>query len=246
MDTRVRAVIAEDEELARTALRRLVSEVEWVELVGEAGDGKAAVEAIDRLRPDLVFLDVMLPELTGLEVLQRIRHQPLVVFTTAYERFAVTAFELEALDYLVKPFGSRRFHETMERVRRRLQGFQGAGGKAQGAGELPPGPLERLFARVGSRIVPVPVREVSHFQAEGDYVRAFAGGASHLLYVTLAQLEERLQLPFLRIHRSHMINVDSVQRVERHDERRYVVFLKDGSRIVASRSGTAALKRMMR
>jgi two-component system, LytTR family, response regulator len=244
METRVRAVIAEDEELARTALRRLVSEVEWVELAGEVGDGQAAVEAIDRLRPDLVFLDVMLPELTGLEVLERVRHQPLVVFTTAYERFAVTAFELEALDYLVKPFGSRRFHETMERVRRR---FQGTGGRAQGAGaELPPGPLERLFARVGSRIVPVAVREVSHFHAEGDYVRAFAGGASYLLYVTLAQLEERLQLPFLRIHRSHMINVDSVQRVERHDERRYVVFLKDGSRIVASRSGTAALKKMMR
>lgn len=238
MDTRVRAVIAEDEELARASLRRLVSEVEWVELVGEAGDGNAAVEAIDRLRPDLVFLDVMLPELTGLEVLQRIQHQPLVVFTTAYERFAVTAFELEALDYLVKPFGSRRFHETMERVRKRF-----AGTRPQ---DLPAGPLERLFARVGSRIVPVPVREVSHFQAEGDYVRAFVGGASHLLYVTLSQLEDRLQLPFLRIHRSHMINVDSVQRVERHDERRYVVFLKDGSRIVASRSGTAALKRMMR
>jgi two-component system LytT family response regulator len=235
METRVRAVIAEDEELALASLRRLVSEVEWVELVGEAGDGIAAVETIDRLRPDLVFLDVMLPELTGVEVLQRIQHQPLVVFTTAYERFAVTAFELEALDYLVKPFGSRRFHETMERVRRRLRKT-----------ELPAGPLDRLFARVGSRIVPVTVREVSHFQAEGDYVRAFVGGASHLLYVTLSQLEERLQLPFLRIHRSHMINVDSVQRVERHDERRYVVFLKDGSRIVASRSGTAALKKMMR
>ncbi len=244
MDTRVRAVIAEDEELSRASLRRLVSEVEWVELVGEVADGTAAVETIDRLCPDLVFLDVMLPELTGLEVLERVHHHPLVVFTTAYERFAVTAFELEALDYLVKPFGSRRFHETMERVRRRIQG---ARGRAQGAGaELPAGPLERLFARVGSRIVPVPVREVSHFQAEGDYVRAYANGASHLLYVTLAQLEERLQLPFLRIHRSHMINVDSVQRVERHDERRYVVFLKDGSRIVASRSGTAALKRMMR
>ena len=244
----MRAVIAEDEELSRASLRQLVSEVDWVELVGEAADGHAAVETIDRLRPDLVFMDVMLPELTGLEVLQRVKHHPMIVFTTAYERFAVTAFELEALDYLVKPFGSRRFHETMSRVKRRFT--QGAGGRAQGAGvgpgELPPGPLERLFARVGSRIVPVPVREVSHFQAEGDYVRAFSGAASHLLYVSLTQLEERLQLPFLRIHRSHMINVDYVQRVERHDERRYVVFLKDGSRIVASRSGTGALKKMMR
>lgn len=239
----MRAVIAEDEELARASLRRLVSEVDWVELVGEAADGIAAVETIDRLRPDLVFLDVMLPELTGLEVLQRVKHHPMIVFTTAYERFAVTAFELEALDYLVKPFGSRRFHETMNRVKRRF--VQGTVGKTQTT-ELPAGPLERLFARVGSRIVPVPVREVVHFQAEGDYVRAFSGGTSHLLYVSLTQLEERLQLPFLRIHRSHMINVDYVQRVERHDERRYVVFLKDGSRIVASRSGTGALKKMMR
>jgi two-component system LytT family response regulator len=238
----IRALIAEDEELARASLRQLVSEVEWVELVGEAADGIAAVKAIDRLRPDLVFLDVMLPELTGLEVLQRVQHQPSVVFTTAYERFAVTAFELEALDYLVKPFGSRRFHETMDRVRRRLA-VAGVGERAE---RLPPGPLERLFARVGTRIVPVPIKDVSHFQAEGDYVRAFASGASHLLYVSLAELEERLQLPFLRIHRSHMINVDFVQRVERHDERRYVVFLEDGSRIVASRGGTGALRKMMR
>ena len=239
----VRVLIAEDEELARASLRQLVSEVEWVELVGEAGDGIAAVKAIDRLRPDLVFLDVMLPELTGLEVLQRVQHQPSVVFTTAYERFAVTAFELEALDYLVKPFGSRRFHETMERVRRRLA----VAGVPSGAhSTLPPGPLERLFARVGTRIVPVPIKDVSHFQAEGDYVRAFTAGASHLLYVSLAELEERLPLPFLRVHRSHMINVDFVQRVERHDERRYVVFLEDGSRIVASRGGSGVLRRMMR
>ena len=235
---RVRALIAEDEELARTALRRLVTETDWVELVGEAADGMTAVEAIDTLRPDLVFLDVMLPELTGVEVLQRVHYQPLVVFTTAYERFAVTAFELEALDYLVKPFGARRFHETMERVRRRLE--------TRADTVKPESRPTRLFARVGSRVVPVPIGDVTHFQAEGDYVRAYVPGASHLLCVALAELEKQLQLPFLRIHRSHIVNVDCVEKIERHDERRYVVFLKDGKRIVASRSGSGLLRKLIR
>jgi two-component system LytT family response regulator len=239
---RVRALIAEDEELARASLRRLVAETDWVELVGEAADGVTAAAAIDRLRPDLLFLDVMLPELTGLEVLQQVQHQPLVVFTTAYERFAVTAFELEAIDYLVKPFGSRRFHETMNRVRRRIEG----GASAPQARILGDGPLERLFARVGSRVVPIAVRDVTHFQAEGDYVRAHVGATSHLLYVTLAELEKRLQTPFLRIHRSHIVNVDSVEKIERHDERRFIVFLTSGARVVASRSGSGALRKLIR
>jgi len=232
-EARVRAVIAEDEHLARVSLRRLVNEVEWVELVGEAADGRSAVEIIDRLRPDLLFLDVMLPEISGLQALQRMRHHPLVVFTTAYERFAVTAFEFEAVDYLIKPFGSRRFRETMERVRRRLQ--------------LDAGPtFDRLFARVGSRIVPLSVRDVTHFQAESDYVRVFVGATSYLVCVTLAELQKRLELPFVRIHRSHMVNVDCVEKVERLNGRRCVVYLNDGTTIAASRAGSVLLRKLMR
>lgn len=229
---RVRALIAEDEELAREALRRLIGEVEWVELVGEAADGRTAVERIDHLQPDLLFLDVKLPELSGLEVLQRVERRPLVVFTTAYEQFAVRAFEVEALDYLVKPFGARRFHETMERVRRRLE-------------TAPPNALMRLFARAaGGNIVPVPIREVTHFQAEGDYVRAFLPRASHLIYVTLSELETRLDAAFVRVHRSHIVNVGSIARIERRDDRRVTVVLRDGKEIVASRAGSAALRRV--
>lgn len=242
----VRALIAEDEELTRVSLRRLVSTIEWVELVGEVGDGPAAVEAIDRLRPDLIFLDVMLPELTGLEVLQRTKHRPLIVFTTAYERFAVTAFELEALDYLVKPFGARRFHETMNRVRRRLAGIAGGSGNTDARTSNAHDPLQRLFARVGSRIVPIAVRDITRFQAEDDYVRAVTAAGSHLLYITMAELASRLQLPFVRVHRSHIINLDCLEKVERLDPRRYVVFLRDGTRIAASRSGSASLRKLMR
>jgi two-component system LytT family response regulator len=242
----IRVFVVEDEHLARASLRELIDETEGLTLAGEAADGLSAVTEIDRVLPDLLFLDVILPELTGLEVLDRIRHRPLVVFTTAYERYAVTAFELEALDYIVKPFGRQRFHDTVERVRRRLD-----------EGALPPSsdqlraafgtaPLERLFSRVGSRIVPLAIRDVTRFQGEGDYVRAHSPAGAHLLHVTLAELEERLALPFLRVHRSHIVNVDRIERIERHDERRLIVFLGDGSRIVASRTGSARLRELTR
>src|SRR5687768_1253719 len=107
-------------------------------------------------------------------------------------------------------------------------------------------PLKRLFARVGSRIVPIAVRDITRFQAEDDYVRAVTAAGSHLLYITMAELSSRLQLPFVRVHRSHIINLDCLERVERLDPRRYVVFLKDGTRIAASRSGSASLRKLMR
>src|ERR1043166_7438290 len=129
----IRALIVEDEPLARLTLRELIARVDWLELVGEATDGHAAVRLIDELRPDLVLLDVQLPELGGLEVLRAIRHQPAVVFATAYDRYAVTAFELEALDYLLKPFGRGRFEAMLARVQRRIRG-PGTGDPA----ELPP------------------------------------------------------------------------------------------------------------
>jgi two-component system LytT family response regulator len=239
-------MIVEDEEIARAALRRLIEETDWLELVGEASDGPAAIEAVDRLRPDLLFLDVVLPDLNGLAVAERIQHRPLIVFTTAYERYAVTAFELEALDYLVKPFGPRRFRETLDRIHRRLEHEEAPSSIEQVRAAFSTGPLERLFARNGSRVIPVRIGDVDHFQAEGDYVRAFLGERGHLLRIALSELEQRLDLPFLRIHRSHMINVDRIEKIEREDERRFVVFLRNGTRIVASRAGTMRLRELIR
>ena len=115
---KTRAVIVEDEPIARRRLQDLVAEIDWIECVGEAADGLTAVSVIDQLRPDLVFLDIEMPELSGLEVLGRIHHDPAIVFTTAYDRFAVAAFELEAVDYLLKPFGRDRLLAALERVRR--------------------------------------------------------------------------------------------------------------------------------
>jgi len=149
----VRALIVEDEPLARDTLREFAAGVSWLDIIGEAADGKSAVRLIDESRPDLVLLDIRMPELSGLQILARIRHQPEVVFTTAHDEHAVTAFELGALEYLLKPFGRERFNLAMERVRRRLEsaaaGSPTASERAAAALQTPPqaGPLERLFVR---------------------------------------------------------------------------------------------------
>jgi two-component system LytT family response regulator len=244
----IRAVIVEDEPLARKALRGFVAGVEWLETVGEAADGREAVRLIDALEPDLVFLDVRLPELSGLEVLERIRHEPAVVFTTAYDRFAVAAFELEAIDYLVKPFGEERFRETLERVRRRLAERDAAPGDPPGErarAALGAGPFRRLFARRADGIVPIPLDSVTHIEAADDYVTVHSRGETHLLRVTLAELAARLDPErFLRVHRSHVVNLDAVESIREHDGRRLVVVLRDGHRVVASRAGSQKLREL--
>lgn len=243
----VRALIVEDEALARRSLRFLIDQVEWLELVGEAADGRSAVRLIDEKKPDLVFLDVQMPELSGLEVLQRVRHEPWVVFTTAHDRYAVAAFELEALDYLVKPFGRRRFRETLDRVRRKIQAPAPSEPLAERAREaLGSGPLRRFLARQGDRIVPIPVETVCRLEACDDYVAVHSRGKTYLLHMTLAELESRLDPErFRRVHRSHILNFDFVEQMQPYDDRRLLVTLKDGSRILASRSGSQRLRELI-
>ena len=161
-------------------------------VVGEARDGREAVEMVDRLRPDLLFLDVQLPEMNGLAVLRQLTHVPEVIFTTAYDGHAVAAFELGAVDYLVKPFGGERFLETLERARRRLDPGASPSPAERVLSALAP-PLERLFARTGDRIVPIAAREIRRIEACGDYARVHTADGSHLLHVSLTELEERLQ-----------------------------------------------------
>lgn len=240
------ALIVEDEPLARRTLRELIDEIDWLETVGEVGDGLSAVRFIDERRPDVVFLDVELPELTGVQVLERIEHRPRVVFTTAYDRYAVAAFELEAVDYLVKPFGRRRFRDTLQRLRRRMQ-EQAATPAYEGARNALGGPHpSRLFARTGDRIVPVPVATILRLEAADDYVEAVCDGGSHLLDQTLTELEDLLDAErFCRVHRSHMINLDRVAEMRRYDARRLMITMTDGSEVIASRAGSRRLRDRM-
>ncbi len=238
----VRVVIADDEPLARAGLRDLLAAHDWVTVVGEAAHGLAAVEQINTLAPDLVFLDIQMPGLLGIEVLQRIAHQPHVVFTTAYAEHAVTAFELGALDYLLKPFGAARLATAMTRVRSALGEPAAAGALDRMSEALSQGPMTRLFVRSGNALTPVPVDRVDWFEADGDYVVAHAGASRHLVHVSLNRLEARLDPSrFQRMHRAHLVNLASV-RTFRRVEGRLVAELHDGTRLPVSRAKAQELR----
>jgi len=250
---KIRTLIVEDEPLARRTLREFAREIDWLVLVGEASDGRAAVELIDALKPDLVLLDVRIPEMSGLEVLNSIKHQPSVIFTTAYDKYAVPAFEHEALDYLLKPFGRARFVASIERARRRLEEKTSAAitppslkEQPSQSSEQPKQLLTRLFVRSrNSSIVPLKVDDISRFEADDDYVKVFAGSHFYLIHQTLGEIESRLDAArFCRVHRSVIVNLEFVERVDSQD-RRLLIILKDKTEILASRSGSQNLRKLI-
>lgn len=240
-------VIVEDEPLARKSLREMLAGVDWLELVGEAADGLAAVELINTQRPDLAFLDIHLPELDGLEVLKRLTHEPAVIFTTAHDRHAVAAFELSALDYLLKPFGRARLQQALARAREEFEkktAAQPALAEARAAlGVAHGAPLERILIRDGGRIVPVAVRDIERIEADGDYAAVKTRGRNLLVNLPLGDFETKLDPErFVRIHRAHLVNLDFVDAIEPFDNSQLLVKMKDGTRITASRAASKRLR----
>jgi two-component system LytT family response regulator len=243
--TRMSAFIADDEPIARAGLRRMLEMTDRVDVIGEAATGTAAVEGIDRLRPDLVFLDIRMPGLLGTEVPARLTHRPFIVFTTAHAEHAVAAFALGAVDYLLKPFGAVRLAQTLERVRGAF-GEEGAVAPFDRLGEtLGKGPLTRIFVRAGAAIVPVPVASIRWFEADGDYVTAHGEQGRHVLSLPLAHLEARLDpRRFVRIHRTHLVNLDHVVAFRRHGKGGMTAELRDGTRLAVSRARAQELRRL--
>jgi two-component system LytT family response regulator len=251
----VRALLVEDEPIARRHLRDLLAEFDWIECIGEAGDGRSALALIDSLRPDLVFLDIEMPELSGLDVLRRMTHDPAIVITTAYDRYAVAAFELEAVDYLLKPFGAERLRKAVERVRR---GVPSAVGEEPSAADSAIGRARdvlenltdgarptRLFVRDRGRVVHVPIAEIERLEAQDDYVAVLTRGRRYLVYLGMAEFEERLDpRTFVRIHRSHIVNLDHVAAFAAHDPTRLEVRMRDGTRLLASRARSKTLRHL--
>ena len=243
---KVSALVVDDEPVARAGLRHMLGEVEWIECIGEAANGIAAVEAIDQRKPDLVFLDIQKPGLSGTEVLARVRHQPLIVFTTAYAQHAVSAFELGALDYLLKPFGEERLKLALERIRAAL-GEPRNTALDRFREAMSHAPMSRLFVRSGRNIVPLAVADIERFEAVGDYIAAFAGATQHLLHLPLSQLEARLDARrFARIHRAHIVNLDHVAAFRREPDGHLVAELASGVCLPVSRSRARDLRGLAR
>jgi two-component system LytT family response regulator len=241
------AVVVDDEERARRRLVRLLAEVggEGVRLLAEAGDGAAAVAAVVRHAPDLVFLDVQMPDLDGFGVLAQLPRPPrYVVFTTAYDRYALDAFTVGALDYLLKPFGAPEVARALDRARERRAEARFRDGYARLVAALDrPRFLERLPVEHRHDIVLVPVGDVTHFEAEGELVAVNAPGARYYTDLTLAELEARLDPDrFFRAHRSAIINLARVLRLQRVEGGRLLALLGDEVRVEVSRQASRRLR----
>jgi two-component system LytT family response regulator len=242
------AIIADDEPLARRKLRDLLAIIPEVQCLAEVGDGLAAIGAIDTLRPDLVFLDIQMPGATGLEVLARVVHRPEVVFTTAFDQYAVTAFEVEALDYLLKPFTKGRLRKAIERIQTRHRDASNPTTLERArTALLAHGPLRRICVHDRGRILPIPVEVIEYIEGCDDYAALHVGGRRHLADVRLAELERRLDPEsFVRVHRSAIVNLAFVVSVHPHDQSRLEARMRDGTCVVASRSRSPFLRAQVR
>ena len=245
-DTRYTVLIVDDEPPARRTLREFLSSVEWIEEVREAGDGASAIQMIDAWQPDLVLLDVVMPGATGLQVLERIAHRPHVIFTTAFDQHAVTAFELGALDYVLKPFGRERLTTALERAHAALAADPAAALERARATLTAGGLATRVFVRDGARIVALEPSDVERIEADDDYVRIHHRGRRYLVRLRLQDLEQKLDPSrFVRVHRSHLVNLNFVVACEPFDAWRLQVVLTSGHRVIASRAGTRLLRALV-
>jgi two-component system LytT family response regulator len=243
MSARTRVLIADDEPLARERLRSLLGAEDWVEVVAECQNGPEAVDSIARLQPDLVFLDVQMPGATGFDVIDAVGpdRMPLVVFVTAFDKYALRAFDVHALDYLLKPFDRERFGQALGRARQQLE--RRSGGDLERRllelvqdlkGTSPR--LERFVIKAGGRVFFVRSDEIDWIEAAGNYVKLHVGADAHLFRETMNALESQLNPDtFYRIHRSHIVNIERVKELQPWFNGEYVVFLKNGTRLTLSR-----------
>jgi two-component system LytT family response regulator len=251
VDTKViRALIVDDEAPARALLREYLSADANVEVVAECANGFEAVKTIGELEPDLVLLDVQMPKLDGFEVLDLIERRPAVVFVTAYDEYALKAFEVHAADYVLKPVGRERLAEALAQVRARLA----AGGTpvapspaALAAAARPPGQfVERLLVKEGTQVHVIPVGRLEWIEAQDDYAAIRSGGKTFLKNQTLSEIAAGLDpARFVRIHRSWVLNVECLARLELYAKDSRVAILKDGKQLPVSRAGYARLQELL-
>jgi two-component system, LytTR family, response regulator len=246
-DQSLRVVIVDDEPLARVVVREFLAAHPGVDVVAECANGFEAVKAVAELAPDLVFLDIQMPKLSGFEVLELIGRTVPVIFTTAYDQYALRAFEVHAVDYLLKPFSEQRFTEALSRARERLASREVIPVEALVSEARPrQGPVERVLIRDGSHVHVLPVDKIDYVEAQDDYVSFRSEGKSYLKDQTLGATESLLDPGrFVRIHRSYLLNIDRIARVELYAKDSRIAILRDGSKLPVSRAGYARLAKLL-
>jgi two-component system, LytTR family, response regulator len=245
----LRVVIVDDEPLARGVVREYLAGHSGVEIVAECGNGFDAVKAVTELSPHLMFLDVQMPKLDGFEVLELIGRSVPVIFTTAYDQYALRAFEVHAVDYLLKLFSEERFTEALSRARIRLAGGEAPDTDVEAlvtAARPKQGPLERVLIRDGAQVHVLPIGRIDYVEAQDDYVCFVADGRSYLKDQTMTTVEGQLDpMRFVRVHRSYLLNIERIARVELYAKDSRVAILHDGRKLPVSRAGYARLSKLL-
>ena len=240
----LRAVIVDDEELARGFLREMLRAHPEIEIAAECANGFEAVKAIAETRPGLLFLDIQMPKLDGFEVLELIDPGPAVVFVTAYDQYAMRAFDAHAVDYLLKPFGAERFERALERAKSRLG--EKLPPQLLSAVRGPAGRPQRMVVRDGTRVHVIPIDKLDYVEAQDDYVALHSAGRSYLKQQPIAEVEALLDpARFVRIHRSAIVNLERVARIEPYGKESRVAVLGDGTQLPVSRTGYTRLLEAM-
>jgi two-component system LytT family response regulator len=248
---KIKTLIVDDEELARERLRGLLTQEPEIDLVGEAGDGRTALEAIHELKPQLVFLDVQMPELTGFEVLENLPEtdRPNVVFVTAHDKFALKAFDVHAIDYLLKPFDKDRFKTALKRALDKIKTHRAGGSDEKVTSllsEVKSKPLDRLMVKTDGRMLLIKVDDIDWVEAADNYVSLHVGNDSHLMRETMTSLEQRLSPEkFMRISRSTIVNVERIKELQPMFHGEYVVILRNGAKLTLSRTYRDKLDTLM-
>ena len=246
-EPRLRAVVVDDEAPARALLREFLAAHPEVEIVGECANGFEAAREIPRLAPDLVFLDVQMPKLDGFEVLDLIGGDVTVIFVTAYDQYAIRAFEVHAVDYLLKPFSAERLAEALGRARGRIATREKTPEGLVAAGLARQTPLERILIRDRADVHVIPVAKIDYLESQDDYVSVKTAGKSFLKEQTLAELETLLDRDvFVRIHRRYILNIARLARIELAAKDNRIAILADGTKLPISRSGYARLKELLK
>lgn len=243
---RIGALIVDDEELARHVIRELLTPHTEVEVLAECANGFEAVKAFAERKPDLIFLDVQMPKLTGFDVLELIGEDASVIFTTAYDEYAMRAFEVHAVDYLLKPIAKQRFEEALEHAKRRLGEKMPSARKLADSARPALQFLERVVVKDGTRVTLIPVAKLDYVEAQDDYVALASQGKKHLKQQTIASVEAGLDPKcFVRIHRSYIVNLERVARIEPYGKDSRLAILSDGVRLPVSRAGYARLQSLL-
>lgn len=243
----IKTIIVEDEKLARDLIKDYLQNHVDFELIGEYEDGFSGLKAINEMKPDLIFLDIQMPKLTGFEMLEVLEHHPAIIFTTAYDQYALKAFEHNALDYLLKPYSKDRFDEAVGKARERVQaGDTESINRLMEHRDEQEDEIQRVVVKSRSRIHVIPVDEIIYLEAQDDYVMIYTLHTKHLKQKTMKFFEAHLPVEdFVRIHRSYIVRLSEIAQMQLYEKESYIVILKNGVKLPVSKSGLPKLKKKL-